>query len=322
MFFPIPFRPRPQLRRQTSTLLPHSAVRAGGGRGHWWPLTSGEEGQNGSLSCDGNGRSRVEQEPGGQSGSRLEDVPRQARGARAGDGNPRRRSDQRKTRAARRTPCNQRRPTCAARAVKWLTDPARRRKRQGNSRTVSISSSSTTPSRSKMGGKSAGIAPRLSPRTHGRTSRAAGGTRPRTADIDDEVGDQQSQAFDDPLAAVVVVFARERVHSEQIRTSAAATLEVISPRLAFADDFPAPQAGIRGALSTEALGEPTHCVPLSIRAPSAPRPSRNVDVCLLVFCLDHRVWRRGGGSARARRSRIPTPGAGRASAGRWPCRCW
>ena len=39
-------------------ILPQSAVRKGGGRGHWWPLTSGAGGQNGSLRGDGNERSQ------------------------------------------------------------------------------------------------------------------------------------------------------------------------------------------------------------------------------------------------------------------------
>ena len=107
------------------------------------------------------------------------------------------------------------------------------------------------------------------------TSGASGNSR---------VGDQQLQAFDDPLAAVVVVFARERVHSEQIRTSAATTPAVINPRLVFSNDFAVRTSRHPWCPRKNACAEPT-TLRSSINKSTirAPRPARNVAVCLLFF---------------------------------------
>ena len=59
------------------------------------------------------------------------------------------------------------RPTCAARAPREMAHRSSQatKANEGTGGRSRSTSSSTTPSRSKMGGKSAGIAPRLSPRT-------------------------------------------------------------------------------------------------------------------------------------------------------------
>ena len=105
------------------------------------------------------------------------------------------------------------------------------------------------------------------------------------ADIDDEVGDQQLQTIDYPLAAVIVVPAGQGVLSEQVRTSAAATPAMVDPGLAFANQFPRTQAGIRGAPAENRIGDERRCVPLPIRAPFARLTHHEMWVSVFSFSL-------------------------------------
>ena len=55
--------------------------------------------------------------------------------------------------------------------------------------------------------------------------------------VDDEVGDQQFQPFDDPLAAMAVVLAGQRILAQQVRPPATAAPTVIDPRFTIPDDL-------------------------------------------------------------------------------------
>ena len=128
------------------------------------------------------------------------------------------------TKDACRTPCNPRRPTCGG-EVAHRSGPATKATRKLADGFEQLIERQSHASRADA---------REGRSRKGRFRRAEFSAANRIQ-IDVQAA-EPLQAFDDPLAAAVVVFARERVHSEQIRTSAATTPAVINPRLAFSDD--------------------------------------------------------------------------------------